>query len=149
MPQPYDDRVISWIKQRFGGKRKPVRSSIGAKGEIEAERYLKAKGFRILARNWRAGKDEIDLVCKDEGALVFVETRTRRSGALVGGYDSIDQRKRKALKRVCRAYLAKLKPPPESFRLDVVEVEHEGGEILATRHFENTALFRKETGRGH
>lgn len=105
--------------------------------------------MRILARNWRSGKDEIDFVCKDGVTLVFVETRTRRTGALVGGYESIDRRKREALGRVCRAYIAKLKPPPDSFRLDVVEVEHEGGEIWATRHFENVTLFRKETGRGH
>jgi len=141
--------VLSWIKRRFAGEEKPTRSSIGSKGEREAERFLKSKGFRVLARNWRAGKDEIDLICKDERTLVFVETRTRRSGALVGGYDSINLRKRNALKRVCRAYLAKLKPPPDSFRLDIVEVEHEEGEILATRHYENAALFHKETGRGH
>lgn len=141
--------VISWFRQLFAKEEDSSKSSIGEKGEREAERFLIAKGYRILARNWRAGKDEIDLVCKDEGRLVFVETRTRRTGALVGGYDSIGRRKKDALGRVCRAYIAKLKPPPDSFRLDVVEVEHEGGEILATRHFENTPLFRKEMGRGY
>ncbi len=124
-------------------------ASIGVIGEREAERFLKSKGYRVLAKNWRSGKDEIDLVCKYKEILVFVETRTRRHGALVGGFDSIDRRKRKALRRVCRAYLASLGAAPDSFRLDVVEVEHEAGEILATRHFENTALFRKETGRGY
>lgn len=141
--------MISWVKRLFAKEEAPSKSSIGVKGEREAEHFLKAKGFKILARNWRAGKDEIDLVCKDEETLVFVETRTRRTGALVGGYDSIGRRKRDALSRVCRAYIAKLKPPPDSFRLDVVEVEHEAGEILATRHFENVTLFRKEMGRGY
>ena len=80
---------------------------------------------------------------------MFVETRTRRTGALVGGFDSIDTRKRKALNRVCRAYIAKLKPHPSSFHRDVVEIEHDEGEILETRHFENAVLFGKEAGRGH
>lgn len=137
--------LLSWIK----GSKRPFRSRIGAIGEKEAERFLKAKDYQVLKRNWRAGKDEIDLICQDERTLVFVETRTRRTGALVGGYESIDRRKRNALRRVCRTYLAKLKPPPESFRLDIVEVEHEDGEVLATRHYENTALFRKEMGRGY
>jgi len=141
--------VVSWLRKLFAKEGEPSKSSIGEKGERDAERFLKAKGFRILARNWRAGKDEIDLVCKDEGTLVFVETRTRRTGALVGGYDSIRRQKKTALGRVCRAYLARLKPSPDSFRLDVVEVEHEAGEIITTRHFENVTLFRKETGRGH
>ncbi len=108
-----------------------------------AERRLKAKGYRIIARNWLAGKDEIDLVCHDGLALVFVETR-----ALIGGYESIGRSKKDALLRVCQAYLAKLKPHPMSFRLDVVEVEHESGQIIAARHFENVPLFSKETFRG-
>lgn len=122
---------------------------IGRLGEREAERLLKAKGYRLVARNWRAGRDEIDLVCYDGEALVFVETRTRSVGALVGGFDSIDKRKREALKRVCRAYVVKLKPQPVTYRLDVVEVEHEDGEILVARHFENTPLFSKSAGRGN
>ena len=141
--------MLSWIRQlfnRYSGSRET--SVIGRLGEKEAERCLKAKGYRIISRNWRAGKDEIDLVCHDGLALVFVETRTRKSGALVSGYESIGLRKRDALLRVCRAYLAKLKPRPKSFRLDVVEVEHESGQIIATRHFENVPLFGKETFRG-
>ncbi len=122
-------------------------SRVGQGGEREAERFLKGKGFRVIARNWRSGKDEIDLVCTDEGVLVFVETRTRGEGALVSGYHSIGKRKRDALRRVCRAYLAGARKS-SAFRFDVVEVEHREGEILATRHFENAPLFRKETGRG-
>ncbi len=117
-------------------------------GELEAERFLKRKRFRVLARNWRAGKDEIDLVCMDGSVLVFIETRTRTASALVGGYDSIDQRKRKALRRVCRAYLAQLKPAPHSFRFDVMEVRHEKGSVVDLQHYENAPLFSKDIGRG-
>ena len=140
--------VISWLRQFFAVEDRTSKSSIRRKGEQESERFLKAKGFKILARNWRAGKDEIDLICKDDEILVFIETRTRRTGALVGRFDSIDARKRKALNRVCRAYIAKLKSHPSSFRLDVVEIEYEEGEILETRHFENAVPFGKEAGRG-
>ena len=136
--------VISWLRQFFAVEDRTSKSSIGRRGEQESERSLRAKGFKILARNWRAGKDEIDLICKDDEILVFVETRTRRTGALVGGFDSIDARKRKALNRGCRAYIAKLKPHPSSFRLDVVEIEHDEGEILETRHFENAVLLARK-----
>lgn len=138
--------MFDWLKR---SRNEPKRAAIGRKGEREAEQLLKAKGYRVMVRNWRAGKDEIDLVCCDGEVLVFVETRTRATGALVGGFDSIDKRKREALKRVCRAYVAKLKLQPSNYRLDVVEVEHEGGEILVARHFENVALFGKSAGRGN
>ncbi len=140
--------MLCWIRQLLWFSPEPNSATIGRRGEKEAEGFLKAKGFRVLARNWRAGKDEIDLVCRDGPALVFVETRTRKSGALVSGYESIGRRKRDALKRVCRAYLSKLNPRPKAFRLDVVEVEHEEGQIISTRHYENVPLFGKETFRG-
>ncbi len=125
------------------------RASIGVYGEREAERLLKSQGFKVLARNWRKGRDEIDLVCMDEGILVFVETRTRVTGALVGGYDSIGERKKKALLRVCRAYVYELKGAAPRVRFDVVEVEHEEGRILESRHFENVPLFSKALSRGN
>lgn len=121
---------------------------IGQRGEKEAEKLLKKKGYVILARNWRKGRDEIDIICLDKKAVVFVEVRTRKKGALVSGYDSIDQRKRAALKRVCRAYFAKMKPKPITLRFDVVEIEHEEGEIEDCRHFENVPLFDKPVNRG-
>ena len=121
---------------------------VGRLGEREAERQLKGKGCRILARNWRCGRDEIDLVCLSEEAVVFVEVRTRKKGALVGGYDSISERKRKALRRVCRAYYARMRPRPDTLRFDVVEVEHESGEIGESRHFVDVPLFGKSVNRG-
>ena len=139
--------MFDWLR-RYLSSGEADRSEIGRLGEREAEALLKGKGYRILVRNWRAGKDEIDLICRDDEVLVFVETRTRSVGALVGGFDSIDRRKKEALKRVCRAYLGKVRPRPRSFRFDVVEVEHEGGEIVVARHFENSPLFGKSMGRG-
>ncbi|OUW16500.1 MAG: hypothetical protein CBD18_06750 [Opitutales bacterium TMED158] len=138
--------MFGWLK-RFG-RRGKTSAEIGVSGEREAADLLKNKGYRIVARNWRAGRDEIDLICRDGEVLVFVETRTRARGALVGGYDSIDRKKRTALLRVCRAYLRKLKPKPRAFRLDVVEVEHKEGLVFEARHFENVPLFGKAAGRG-
>jgi putative endonuclease len=140
--------VLSRIRQLLLRSSESKTAAIGRRGEKEGERCLRSKGYRVVARNWRAGKDEIDLVCLDGPTLVFVETRTRKSGALVSGYESIGRRKRDALKRVYRAYLAKLRPRPSAFRLDVVEVEHEAGLIIAIRHYENVPLFGKETFRG-
>ncbi len=123
-------------------------AAIGQRGEREAERLLKGKSYLILARNWRSGRDEIDLICLQGKIVVFVEVRTRAKGALVSGYDSINQRKRAALRRVCRAYFAKMKPKPLTLRFDVVEIEHEEGRITECRHFENVPLFSKDVKRG-
>ncbi|MCB9245758.1 MAG: YraN family protein [Flavobacteriales bacterium] len=58
-----------------------IRQRIGAWGEQEAEYYLRGKGYRNVARNYRIGKAEIDRIMDDGGTCVFVEVKTRSSDA--------------------------------------------------------------------
>lgn len=120
--------------------------STGDQGERSAAAFLAGRGWRILARNWRSPRDrrdEIDLVCRDGDVLVFVEVKTRAAGALVPGYFAVDGRKKKVLRRAATAYLRALRPPPATFRLDVVEVSARDGFPPEIRHFENVPLFSK------
>jgi putative endonuclease len=118
----------------------------GRNGEAKAARFLRRKsGFKLVARNWRNPRDrreEIDLIARDGAVLVFVEVKARAAGARVPGYYAVDWRKRRALRRACRAYLALLRPKPRTFRLDIVEVELAPGEPVI-RHFRNIPLFPK------
>jgi putative endonuclease len=117
---------------------------IGAMGERAAAEHLRReKGFAILRRNWRHERDEIDLICRDGDTLVFVEVKTRAAHSLVGGYHAVNKRKKRALLRAARAYIAQLAAKPRTFRFDIVEVEHVDGEQTALRHFENVPLFAK------
>lgn len=121
--------------------------ALGARGERLAAARLKKLGLKIVARNWRSPRDqrdEIDLVCLDAEALVFVEVKTRTTGALVPGFFAVDRRKKVALRRAADAYLRALKPAdrPRTFRFDVVEVEMSAEPIV--RHFENVPLFEKD-----
>lgn len=124
-----------------------MKEALGGWGERRAAAVLQAKGFRVLACNWRSPRDkryEIDLVCEDHGVCVFVEVKTRRAGALVRGLGSVNGRKRLALRRAVRAYLEAGEAQgcrPKWFRCDVVEVEHgAGGQVY---HFENYPLLRE------
>jgi len=50
----------------------------GKRGEKLAEDHLISKGYKILKKNWRFKRAEIDIIAKDkEGILVFVEVKTR------------------------------------------------------------------------
>lgn len=117
----------------------------GRRGEARAEAALRAKGFRVVARNWRSPWDrrlEIDLVCLDGEILVFVEVKARSRGARVPGFWAVDGRKRRALRRAVAAYLRLLRRRPRTHRCDVVAVEGEGSgsEIL---HYQNVDLDSK------
>lgn len=124
----------------------------GAAAEAAAATWLqRERGFSVVARNWcnpRDRREELDLVCRDGAVLVFVEVKARAEAALVSGYYAIDRRKKQALLRAARAYLARLHPPPLTFRFDVVEVEVPAGGLAdgaapVVRHFENVPLFSK------
>ncbi len=53
------------------------RQTTGKFGEDMAADYLEGKGFSILARNWRSGHYELDIVALDGDGIHFVEVRTR------------------------------------------------------------------------
>jgi len=134
--------MLAWLKDLFAARPAP---GTGARGEQTAAEWLRRmRGYTVVARNWRSPhdrRDEIDLVCRDGEALVFVEVKTRSPDALVPGYHAVDKRKKRVLQRAAKAYLAGLREKPRTFRLDVVEVVFGGDpEVL---HFENVALFPK------
>ena len=122
------------LRRLIGGKE----VSTGSAGEKAAEQFLKReKGFKIRERNWRHGKDELDLIAEEDGILVFVEVKTRRAGGLVPGYYSVDDRKKRALKRAAMAYIKTLRHAPQTYRLDVVEVNYRPEEAWEILHFSN------------
>jgi putative endonuclease len=119
----------------------------GAWGERAAAEFLRTqRGFRLVVRNWRNPRDrreELDLVVADGETLVFVEVKTRASGALVPGFYAVDARKRQVLRRAVRSYLRLLRIKPRTFRFDVVEVECGEAGPPVVRHFANVPLFSK------
>lgn len=100
------------------------RRALGAWGEQLACAHLRARGYRILARNLHLRRGELDIVALDGDALCFVEVRTRRGHSHGGALDSIDARKRARLVRSARLALATHHwPRHERLRFDVVAVD--------------------------
>lgn len=140
--------------QRLFGLGSPS-GGAGHEGELLAADWLRReRGFSIVVRNWRNPADrreELDLVCRDGEALVFVEVKARAADALVPGYHAVTRRKKRVLERAARAYLRSLRECPRTFRFDVVEIGLASGDTTARPkilHFENVPLFPKHY-RGH
>lgn len=113
----------------------PDDRSIGAYGEHVAENFLREKGYRILARNWRHRRDEIDIVAAEEDRIVFVEVKTRARHSRIGGYDALDVRKRRALRRAANGWMNRMRRRPTTWRLDMIEVRHGPGTDPEVRHY--------------
>lgn len=78
----------------------------GAHEEDLAAAWLQARGCRILARNFRTRRGELDLVIEDAEVLAVVEVRRRRWGAILSAAASVDRRKQARLVMATRAFLA-------------------------------------------
>ena len=142
--------MFAWLQRLLRGRREPLTPAArrGAEGERLAAGYLHGRlGYEIAACNWRNPRDrreEIDLVCRDGEALVFVEVKSRAAAALVPGYEAVTRRKRRVLRRAIHAYLTRLRIRPRTFRFDVVEVSAAGGATAPQiRHYQNVSLFPK------
>lgn len=110
---------------------------IGRKGEAAAARWLQRQGYRILARNYRVGKGEIDLVARKQNLLIFVEVKTRAQGQWTRPAQAVDAQKRRILSHTALRYLKEIGNPPLSFRFDVIEVIHDQGRVCEIRQIEN------------
>ena len=111
-----------------------LRRERGRAGENAAAAYLRGKGMRILARNWRQGRFELDLVCEESGTLVFVEVRTRAGGAMVAPGETLVPAKRRSLVRAANAYLAAANAWDRPCRFDVACVVDTGSTLEVEHH---------------
>ena len=95
----------------------------GADAEKAALVYLKARGLRLLEKNYRCSAGELDLVMLDQQELVFVEVRYRCSDQFGGAASSVGADKQRKLRHSGEYFLQN--HPNLSFggcRFDVVAI---------------------------
>lgn len=102
---------------------------LGKQGEAQAELFLQARGYKILAKNWRSGRLEIDLVAELDSILVFVEVKTRM--AFPNPEIAVSVVKQRRIAAAARKWLSKESGSPE-IRFDIIAIN---GEELT--HFED------------
>ena len=121
------------------------KKSLGELAEDRAAVFLKRNAnLKILARNWRSGHYETDIIAYDKNSncLVFAEVKCRPTHAKVAGfYAATSKHKAECLKKCARAFVAKSHMQNASRRFDVIEVNHDGdGNIVEINHFENVRI---------
>jgi putative endonuclease len=98
------------------------RAELGLAGESAAlERYL-ARGFRLVARNWRCPAGEVDLIVERGAVLVFCEVKTRRAATFGGGYEAVTSLKQRKLRQLAELFLREHRTRAGDIRFDVASV---------------------------
>jgi putative endonuclease len=98
------------------------RADVGRRGELATERRYVARGYRVVARNWRCRLGELDLVLARGTALVFCEVKTRRGSRFGGGFEAVDVHKRQKVRVLAEVFLLQTKASPAAVRFDVASV---------------------------
>lgn len=96
----------------------------GERGEKLACRYLKKQGYRLLEKNYRAGRHEIDLIMEDkkQDCLVFVEVKARSETGFGLPREAVGIEKQRFLRLAATQYLQENRLFDRNARFDVVEV---------------------------
>jgi putative endonuclease len=101
----------------------------GRRGERAAYFYLRRRGFVVVARGWRSGilRGDLDLIAWEGDTLCIVEVKTRTTRAVATAEASVDEDKRRNLRRLARHYLRQLPSPDVPVRFDILSVYFEEG----------------------
>ena len=95
---------------------------IGIYGERIAEKFLKRQEYEILVRNYESDHGEIDLVCRHQKTLVFVEVKARGESSIERPARAVGEKKQKKIIRTAYTYLSEISERDMPLRFDIVEV---------------------------
>jgi putative endonuclease len=99
-----------------------MRKGRGSAGEALAVEYLEQQGMKVLQRNYRFERGEIDIVAEDGKELVFVEVKARRTTAFGEPIEAVDAKKQAQLWKVAEGYLYEHRLEHRACRFDVVAI---------------------------
>ena len=103
------------------------KKTFGADGELIASEFLESNGFRIIEKNFFAGRSgETDIIAIKDKLLLFVEVKARASEKYGGGIYSLTDDKKRKLRSSAKFYLLKnpiYNSPEYSIRFDLIIVK--------------------------
>ena len=80
------------------------------------------RGYRLVERNYRTRRGEIDLIVRQDDTLVFVEVKLRRGTGFGDPLEAVTPRKQATLRYLAERYLADREPDFDTVRFDVVGI---------------------------
>lgn len=111
-------------------------NKLGRKGEDTAVRYLEKMNYKILKRNYRNRRGEVDIIACYDKVLIIVEVKARSNNKFGYPIDAIDKVKVKKIKECTNYYIYKEKIQFSEIRFDVIEI-YQIKEHYVVNHIKN------------
>ena len=121
-----------------------TQKTLGKLGEDCAAKFLEAKGYSIVARNFRIRSAEIDIIAQIGSVLVFVEVKARSSVRHGLPVEAVNLRKQRKIIEAAGVFLQDENFCDCACRFDVVEVYLRGGLVEDVNHIENAFEVMQE-----
>ena len=99
-----------------------ARRALGASGEEAVAVWYAEHGYQIVARNWRCGAGELDLILRRDRTFVFCEVKTRSSDAFGAPVEAVTRHKQVRLRHLAARWLEHAPVRPTEIRFDVASV---------------------------
>ena len=131
--------MLPWMRKRLLSDPK----RLGRWGQSRCEKFLKRTGCRMIARNYAFRGGELDLVMADkDGAIVFVEVKTRRNEEFAAARSAVNSKKQVKMTRTAKCFLKDFHISDRPLRFDVVTVVlgEKGAPVIT--HYPNAFIPR-------
>ena len=113
-----------------------ARVSRGAAGEVMAARYLRKKGYTLIAANYRTRFGEIDILAADKKYIAFVEVKLRSGAAIYTPEEAVTPLKQQKIVKAAMQYL-QLHPSDLQPRFDVIAIVADDRDPMKARSLEH------------
>ena len=115
-------------------------NTLGVDGEMLVCAYVKQNGMEILERNYRFGKEEIDIIARDGDTIAFIEVKSRTSVQFGRPEEAVTRTKQRTIAKVALAYIRQHRLFNSRVRFDVAAVLN--GQIKYIKYaFDTTGMF--------
>ena len=113
---------------------------LGAMGERLAADHIEGLGWRIIGRNIRVGRGELDIVAIDGDELVIVEVRTRRIGYISPSETTVGPNKLKSILKTSRKYVERVLSYDGYWRIDIAAVTLDRDGVFGVELFRDITM---------
>lgn len=112
------------------------RQILGKRGEDLAAEYLQNKGYKILDRNWRFERTELDIIAEWEGRLIFIEVKTKKTDVILAPEVSVGPSKRRNIVDTANRYMEYVEYFHE-IRFDIISIQIHSNASHTIKHLED------------
>ena len=111
-----------------------IQQEHGQWGEKLAHNYITKQGMKVVRKNWRYKRAEIDLIAQENQTLVFVEVKTRASADFGLPEEMVNKRKQRLIIDAAQSYMRSIGHEWE-IRFDIIAILGSPGSKIEIRHF--------------